>query len=123
VVDAAEPLPDTVPEVQREKAAAEMQRLRWGERQRQRIAALVGPDAAALDPLVKTLAMAHLVVSYMQIFAGDDSLGTVDTTHREIEQARRKELGEREGYTVEPSPGGRYRVTATGTFGKPRDRS
>lgn len=123
VVDAAEPLPDTPAEGQREKAAVEMQRLRWGERQRQRTAALVGPDAAPPDPVVKTLAMAHLVVSFMQIVAGDDSLGTVDTTHREIEQARRKELGEREGYTVERSPGGRYKVTATSTFGKPPDRS
>ena len=43
--------------------------------------------------------------------------------HREIEHARQKELGEREGYTVEPAPGGRYRVTATATFGKPRDAS
>jgi hypothetical protein len=98
-----------------------MQRLRWGQRQRQRIASLVGPDAAPPDPLVKTLAMAHLVVSYMHIVAGDDSLGTVDTPHREIEHTRQKELGEREGYTVEPAPGGRYRVTAT--FEKPRDPS
>jgi len=123
VVDAAEPLPGGAPEGQREEAAAEMQRLRWGQRQRQRIASLVGPDAAPPDPLVKTLAMAHLVVSYMHIVAGDDSLGTVDASHREIEHARQKELGERQGYTVEAAPGGRYRITATGTFGKPRDGS
>jgi len=122
VVDAAEPLPGGAPEGQRDEAAAEMQRLRWGQQQKQRIAALVGPDAAPPDPLVKTLAMGNLVVNYMHIVAGDDSLGTVDTSHREIQQARQKELGEREGYTVEPTPGGRYRVTATSTIGKRRDR-
>ena len=63
VVDAAEPLPDGVLGGQREEAAAGVQRLRWGQRQRQRIASLVGPNAANPDPLVNTLAMAHLVVS------------------------------------------------------------
>ena len=67
--------------------------------------------------------MARLVVSYMHIVAGDDSLGTVETPHREIEHARQRELGEREGHTVEPAPGGLYRVTAAGTISKPRDGS
>lgn len=123
VVDTAEPVPDRVVGGQREEQMAEVQRLKWGSRQRRRIASLVGPYAAHPDPLMKTMAMTHLVVSYMHIIAADDSLGTVDTSHREIEQARRKELSEREGYTVEAAPGGRYRVTASSTLWKSPDSS
>ncbi|HEY4897380.1 MAG TPA: hypothetical protein VII01_14990 [Solirubrobacteraceae bacterium] len=58
----------------------------------------------------------------MRIAAGEDSLGTVATSHRDIERARLRELGEREGYSVESVPGGRYRISATGTFEKSSDR-
>ncbi len=125
VVDTAEPLPAAKvqsPDAEAQKLDDETLTLKWGHRQHQRIASLIGHDAAHPDPLVKTSAMAGLVVSYMRIVAGDDSLGTIDTSHREIQQARHKWFGEREGYTVESTAGGRYRVTATTTFGKPRDR-
>jgi hypothetical protein len=110
VVEDAEPLPED-----------EIERLRWSERQRRRVALLVGPHASCSDPLVRTLATVNLVLSYMHIAAGDNSLGTFDTPHRDIKRARLKELAEREGYTVEPAPGGRHRVTATGTLWKPHD--
>src|SRR3989442_735211 len=126
VVDAAEPLPGVGtprPQADRHRLEVEIQTLKWSDRQRRRVASLVGPHSPHPDPLVKTLAMTHLVVSYMHIIAGDDSLGTLETSHLEIERARRKQLSEREGYTVEDAPGGRYRVTATGTLWKPRDGS
>jgi hypothetical protein len=121
VVDAAERLPGPAVGGQREEQMAEMRRLNWRRRQTQRLASVVGPDAPHPDPLVKTLAMARLMVDYLHISAGDDSLGTIDTPHREIERARQKELSEREGYSVEAAPGGRYRVTATSKFGESRD--
>jgi hypothetical protein len=99
----------------------EVARLRWGRHQSRRIATLVGPDSTHPDPLVKTRSMARLLLSYVHILAGEGSYGTVAASLREIEQARRKELGEREGYTLDRLPGGRYRVSARGTIGGPRE--
>jgi hypothetical protein len=105
VVSTATPLPE-------DERGAQI----WQLRQMRRLSSVVGPASGHPDALGRSSAAMRLVGDYMQIAAGDTSLGTLETTHREISRNRLKELEAREGYSVERLPGGRARVTARTTF-------
>lgn len=100
----------------------ETEGLRWHWREQRRIAPLVGLEAGHPDPLVNTHRMMELAVDYLQILAGDTTLGGLSMSEREIRKRRLAALEARPGTTVEPASGGMVRVSMRTELGKPDGR-
>jgi hypothetical protein len=97
---------ETLPPLPGDKTARSL----WRGRLSSRLRRLIGKRSEHPDPLVRTSAMAGLAADYLEIAAGDTSVGTLETPHREIRRLRTQEL-EADGWSVEPLSGGRQRVS------------
>lgn len=93
----------------------EQTQVRWRGELLNDLRPLVGHDAKTGDLLLTTNAMFGLASSYLQIAAGDASLGTTASGYSEILRARRKRLLD-DGWTLEKRPGGRTLVSKRTRF-------
>jgi hypothetical protein len=88
----------------------ETARLLWRSRLSKRLRWLVGKWSEHPDPLVRTSAMERLARYYLQIEAGDATLGAHDSSYREVRKNELRQM-EADGWRVEPLSGGRQRVS------------